>query len=278
MTDEVVRLDAYVEGVLAGRPAGPRPLIDPADIDPAASRAADILARSLVRFHPSFRFEDALAARLRALGEAMHDERPEPLIGGPVLAFPGGAEIARRPRTAGWTARPRPAGGGAIASACRSPARPTWPGAAATGSRREERRAMPMKLPFRTRGQEYPPDLWTRCPSCEEMLYNKQLDKNLRVCPTLRPPLPPARRSRGWRCWWIPVPSTSGTRGWRPWMPLASSTRSRIRSAWRPPAPRPASATPPCGAWRPWRSIGSRCASWTSPSWAARWARSWGRR
>ena len=89
MTDEVVRLDAYVEGVLAGRPAGPRPLIDPADIDPAASRAADILARSLVRFHPSFRFEDALAARLRALGEAMHDERPEPLIGGPVLAFPG---------------------------------------------------------------------------------------------------------------------------------------------------------------------------------------------
>ena len=92
MTDEVVRLDAYVEGVLAGRPAGPRPLIDPADIDPAAGRAADILARSLVRFHPSFRFEDALAARLRALGEAMHDERPEPLIGGPVLAFPGGPD------------------------------------------------------------------------------------------------------------------------------------------------------------------------------------------
>ncbi len=92
MTDEVVRLDAYVEGVLAGRPAGPRPLIDPADIDPAAGRAADILARSLVRFHPSFRFEDALAARLRALGEAMYEQRPEPLIGGPVLAFPGVAE------------------------------------------------------------------------------------------------------------------------------------------------------------------------------------------
>lgn len=91
MTDEVVRLDAYVEGVLAGRPAGPRPLLDPADIDPAAGRAADVLARSLVRFHPSFRFEDALAARLRALGEAMHDERPEPVVGGPVLAFPGGA-------------------------------------------------------------------------------------------------------------------------------------------------------------------------------------------
>ena len=42
---------------------------------------------------------------------------------------------------------------------------------------------MPIKLPFRTRGQQYPPDLWTRCPSCQEMLYNKQLEKNLRVCP-----------------------------------------------------------------------------------------------
>ena len=42
---------------------------------------------------------------------------------------------------------------------------------------------MPLKLPFRTRGQEHPPDLWTRCPGCEEMVYNKQLEKNLRVCP-----------------------------------------------------------------------------------------------
>ncbi|HXX60630.1 MAG TPA: hypothetical protein VEI48_05010 [Candidatus Sulfotelmatobacter sp.] len=89
MTDEVVRLDAYVEGVLAGRPARPRPLLDPLDVDPVAGRAADILARSLVRFHPSFRFEDALAARLRAVGEAMRVQRPEPVIGGPLLAFPG---------------------------------------------------------------------------------------------------------------------------------------------------------------------------------------------
>ena len=49
----------------------------------------------------------------------MHDERPEPLIGGPVLAFPGGAEpIAPcAPRAS----RPGPLGrgllvGGAIAS------------------------------------------------------------------------------------------------------------------------------------------------------------------
>ena len=29
---------------------------------------------------------------------------------------------------------------------------------------------------------EYPPNLWTKCPNCEEMLYNKQLDKNQHVC------------------------------------------------------------------------------------------------
>ena len=41
---------------------------------------------------------------------------------------------------------------------------------------------MPVKLPFRTRGNSFPPDLWTKCPDCGEMLYNKQLEKNLRVC------------------------------------------------------------------------------------------------
>ena len=44
---------------------------------------------------------------------------------------------------------------------------------------------MPLKLPsFRARRDVYPPDLWTKCPTCETMLFNKQLDKNLRVCPT----------------------------------------------------------------------------------------------
>jgi acetyl-CoA carboxylase carboxyl transferase subunit beta len=42
---------------------------------------------------------------------------------------------------------------------------------------------MPIKLPFGGRRQEYPTDLWTRCPDCQEMLYNKTLDKSLRVCP-----------------------------------------------------------------------------------------------
>ncbi|HEY8238870.1 MAG TPA: acetyl-CoA carboxylase, carboxyltransferase subunit beta [Candidatus Limnocylindrales bacterium] len=44
---------------------------------------------------------------------------------------------------------------------------------------------MPIKLPsFRPRRDVYPPDLWTKCPSCGEMLFNKQLEKNDRICPT----------------------------------------------------------------------------------------------
>jgi acetyl-CoA carboxylase carboxyl transferase subunit beta len=43
---------------------------------------------------------------------------------------------------------------------------------------------MPFKLPsFRPRKDAYPPDLWTKCPSCSEMLFNKQLDKTDRICP-----------------------------------------------------------------------------------------------
>ena len=42
---------------------------------------------------------------------------------------------------------------------------------------------MPIRLPFRPRPESSRSDLWTRCPSCDEMIYNKQLEKNLRVCP-----------------------------------------------------------------------------------------------
>lgn len=42
---------------------------------------------------------------------------------------------------------------------------------------------MPLKLPtFRGRRDVYPPDLWTKCPTCSTMLFNKQLEKNQRVC------------------------------------------------------------------------------------------------
>ena len=44
---------------------------------------------------------------------------------------------------------------------------------------------MPMKFPsFRSRRESYPEQLWTRCPSCEEQLFNKQLEKAMQVCPS----------------------------------------------------------------------------------------------
>jgi acetyl-CoA carboxylase carboxyl transferase subunit beta len=41
---------------------------------------------------------------------------------------------------------------------------------------------MPFRLPFRPR-PESRADLWTSCPSCTELIYNKQLERNLRRCP-----------------------------------------------------------------------------------------------
>jgi acetyl-CoA carboxylase carboxyl transferase subunit beta len=38
-----------------------------------------------------------------------------------------------------------------------------------------------LRIPF-VRREDYPAHMWTKCPSCGEMLFNKQLDRNLRVC------------------------------------------------------------------------------------------------
>jgi acetyl-CoA carboxylase carboxyl transferase subunit beta len=42
---------------------------------------------------------------------------------------------------------------------------------------------VPIRLPFRPRPEASRSELWTSCPSCNELIYNKQLEKNLRVCP-----------------------------------------------------------------------------------------------
>ena len=42
---------------------------------------------------------------------------------------------------------------------------------------------MPIRLPFRPRPESSRSDLWTSCPGCSELIYNKQLEKSLRVCP-----------------------------------------------------------------------------------------------
>jgi acetyl-CoA carboxylase carboxyl transferase subunit beta len=40
---------------------------------------------------------------------------------------------------------------------------------------------MPIKFPFSRRTG--PSDAWTKCPSCEQQVFNRQLERSLRVCP-----------------------------------------------------------------------------------------------
>jgi acetyl-CoA carboxylase carboxyl transferase subunit beta len=42
---------------------------------------------------------------------------------------------------------------------------------------------MPIKFPF-SRRRQGPTDAWTKCPSCDQQVFNRQLERNLRVCPT----------------------------------------------------------------------------------------------
>jgi len=108
--DETGQLDAYVEGVLAGRRPEPQPL-EGHEVEPALARAADLLARTLVRFHPSFRFEDALAASLRVEADDMvRRRRGGAADGSRLIAFPAVAGVPEAVRGRGLLL------GGAIAS------------------------------------------------------------------------------------------------------------------------------------------------------------------
>jgi acetyl-CoA carboxylase carboxyl transferase subunit beta len=41
-----------------------------------------------------------------------------------------------------------------------------------------------MRIKFPLRRRDGPADAWTKCPSCDAQTFNKQLERNLRVCPT----------------------------------------------------------------------------------------------
>jgi acetyl-CoA carboxylase carboxyl transferase subunit beta len=41
---------------------------------------------------------------------------------------------------------------------------------------------MRLRMPFSRKPKEFPSHLWTQCPNCGEMLFNKQLVRNLSVC------------------------------------------------------------------------------------------------
>ncbi len=41
---------------------------------------------------------------------------------------------------------------------------------------------MPIKFPFSRRAA--PSDAWTKCPSCDSQVFNRQLERSLRICPS----------------------------------------------------------------------------------------------
>jgi hypothetical protein len=89
--------DRYLDALLD---AMDRRAVDaPADaaLDPALREAARVLRRSLVRVHPSFRFEERLAARLADLAASQSGAAlAEAVAGGGVIPFPapGPAPVA----------------------------------------------------------------------------------------------------------------------------------------------------------------------------------------
>ncbi|MBA3779506.1 MAG: hypothetical protein H0X16_09465 [Chloroflexi bacterium] len=98
--DEIVMSDAYVEMLLASRARSARALGKESIPDPTLRAAADLLDRGLVRFHPSFRFEELLAGRLRAAAWATPSSEGVVALHPPLAdgsAEPGhGAEGLRR--------------------------------------------------------------------------------------------------------------------------------------------------------------------------------------
>lgn len=63
--EEVLRSDAYIDALIAGHGAGPAAVPGVELMPPLAMRHAIAVLERLPRFHPSFVFEESLAARLR---------------------------------------------------------------------------------------------------------------------------------------------------------------------------------------------------------------------
>jgi hypothetical protein len=79
---EALVVDRYLESLLARRPVSTEGV--PADLAVTAHR----LAVGLPRYHPSFRFEEALAARLAATAARLGTGEVVALPGAPALADP----------------------------------------------------------------------------------------------------------------------------------------------------------------------------------------------
>ncbi len=111
--DGAIQSDAYIDALLAGHTH--EPIRMPALGAPAAGvrHVIRVLERGLPRYHPSFVFEERLAAQLRAVAEAVppqgvvHDRRL--LVGG---ALASGVSLGAAAAMWAWRRRPHvdPAG------------------------------------------------------------------------------------------------------------------------------------------------------------------------
>jgi hypothetical protein len=98
--NEAFIVDRYLESLLSRRPA------DTSDLPPDLRASAGALAAGLPRYHPSFRFEEALAARLAAAAkpalspaDAASELLPFPRV--LVTTAPDGRPVAIRPAVIG---------------------------------------------------------------------------------------------------------------------------------------------------------------------------------
>lgn len=108
--EAAIQSDAYIDALLE-RPLGPVVAREPAPpSDARLARAIELLA-ALPRFHPSFAFEEALAARLRDLAASPTGWRAD-IVRLPVPALPATLETKDRRLLVGGAL----VGGAALAS------------------------------------------------------------------------------------------------------------------------------------------------------------------
>ncbi len=92
--EDALQVDVYLESLLSSHDHRPRLVFElaPGDaLDASERTAAKFLADHLVRLHPSFRFEEALVARLRAVASGSAAEIEAADAGAMLLAFPRSA-------------------------------------------------------------------------------------------------------------------------------------------------------------------------------------------
>jgi len=97
--NEAFVVDRYLDSLLARGP------LDLTALSPALGRTAELLATDLPRYHPSFRFEEQLAARLAAAAAGAQER---PATDGAVIPFPRPAiaDDVDRPGARSGPARP----------------------------------------------------------------------------------------------------------------------------------------------------------------------------